>query len=168
VGPSLGDLHQRGDVTAADREFLGRAVAEARTGFEEGGIPIGAVLVIDGAVAGVGRNRRLQHGSVIRHGEMDALEEAGRLPASAYRRATLYTTLSPCPMCAGAIRLYEIPSVVVGENRTFMGDEALLRREGVEVVVVDEPECRRLLEEFVGRHPQMWAEDIGVDAAEPR
>lgn len=155
-----------GPVADADRAFLERAIAEARAGSREGGIPVGAVLVIDDQVVGAGRNRRMQQGSVIRHGEMDALEAAGRLPAAAYRRATLYTTLSPCPMCAGAIRLYEIPRVVVGEHRTYQGDEDTLRRDGVEVLVVDDPECRALLEEFARRHPDVWAEDIGVDPGE--
>ena len=124
--------------------------------------------MIDQEIVGAGRNRRVQRGSVIHHGELDALETAGRLPPSAYRQATLYTTLSPCPMCAGAVRLYEIPRVVIGENRTYVGDEALLRGQGVEVVVVDDPECRALLERFARQHPDQWAEDIGVDADEPR
>jgi cytosine deaminase len=155
-----------GDVDLIDRELLDRALAEARAGSDEGGIPVGAVLVVDGEIVGVGRNRRLQRGSVIHHAEMDALEDAGRLPASAYRRATLYTTLSPCPMCAGAIRLYEIPRVVVGEHDTYLGDEALLRREGVEIVVVGDPECRRLLEGFARRCPDAWDEDLGIDPDE--
>lgn len=155
-------------VTEADRRFLERAIAEARSGLDEGGIPIGAVLVVDGELLGVGHNRRVQDGSVIRHAEMDALESAGRLPASTYRRATLYTTLSPCPMCVGAVRLYEIPRVVIGENRTYLGDEALLRDEGVEIVVADDPACREMLEDFARRHPGVWSEDIGLEPAELR
>ena len=163
TGRRAGRTHRYGDLTAVDREFLGRAISEARDGLEEGGIPIAAALVVDGELVGIGRNRRVQRGSVIRHGELDALEHAGRLKSSVYRSATLYTTLSPCPMCAGAIRLYQIPRVVIGENRTYLGDEALLQREGVAVVVADDPECRELLEQFASRHPDVWAEDIGVD-----
>ena len=121
--------------------------------------------MVGGALVAVGRNRRVIEHSVIRHGELDALERAGRLPAAAYRRSTLYTTLSPCPMCAGAIRLFGIGRVVVGENRTYLGDEELLRRDGIDVVVVDDAECRGLLEEFARRNPDIWAEDIGVDPA---
>ncbi len=148
-------------ATAADYAFLDLAIEQARIGRAEGGIPIGAALVIDGEVAAVGRNRRVQLGSAIRHGETDALEEAGRLPASAYRRATMYTTLSPCHMCTGALLLYGIPRVVVGENETFMGAEDLLRAHGVEVVVVDSEECVRLMAEFVAESPALWHEDIG-------
>ena len=160
---SASGSHRYGSFTSADRQFLGDAIAEARAGFEAGGIPVGAALVIDGSVVAVGRNRRVIEGSVVRHGELDALERAGRMPASVYRRATLYTTLSPCPMCAGAIRLFGIGRVVVGENRTYLGDEELLRHDGVEVVVADDDECRALLEEFARRNPALWAEDIGVD-----
>ncbi|HLV90933.1 MAG: nucleoside deaminase [Acidimicrobiales bacterium] len=139
------------------------AVEEARAGLAEGGIPIGSALVIDGRVVGRGHNRRVQQGSPILHGEMDALENAGRLPASAYRRATIYTTLSPCPMCTGAILLYEIPRVVVGENRTFIGAEDLLRANGVEVVVLDDPECVGMMESFIAANPDLWSEDIGEE-----
>ncbi|HEX6947935.1 MAG TPA: nucleoside deaminase [Acidimicrobiia bacterium] len=137
------------------------AVEEAKTGLAEGGIPIGSSLVIDGEVVGRGHNRRVQQGSAILHGEMDALENAGRLPASAYRRATIYTTLSPCHMCTGAILLYGIPHVVIGENRTFMGAEELLRQNGVTVEVLDDPECIALMESFIAANPDLWNEDIG-------
>ena len=145
-------------------DFLEAAIEQARVGRSEGGVPIGAALVADGAVLGAGRNRRVQLGSPIRHGETDALEIAGRQPASVYRRSTMYTTLSPCHMCTGAILLYEIPRVVVGENRTFMGAEDLLRQHGVEVVVVDSEECYRLMQEFIAEHPEIWFEDIGEEA----
>ena len=145
----------------ADSHFLDAAIEEARTGLAEGGIPIGAALVVDGAIVATGRNRRVQLGSVIRHGEMDCLENAGRLRESAYVRATMYTTLSPCPMCSGAVRLYRIPRVVLGENRTFMGAEDELRRHGVEVVNLDSPVCAGLMREFIGAHPDIWDEDIG-------
>ncbi len=147
-----------------DAAFLEVAIEQARIGRREGGIPIGAALVADGEVLGAGRNRRVQHASAIRHGETDALEQAGRLPASVYRRATMYTTLSPCHMCTGAILLYEIPRVVLGENRTFMGAEDLLRAHGVEVVNVDSEECYRLMQEFIAEHPEIWFEDIGEEA----
>ncbi len=139
------------------------AFEEAQSGLEEGGVPIGSALVIDGEVVGRGHNRRVQLGSAILHGEMDALEKAGRLPASAYRRSTIYTTLSPCDMCSGAILLYGIPRVVVGENRTFMGAEDYLRSRGVEVEVVDDRRCVDLLEGFITAHPKLWNEDIGID-----
>jgi cytosine deaminase len=142
-------------------DFLEVAVEQARIGRSEGGVPIGAALVADGAVLGAGRNRRVQLGSPIRHGETDALEVAGRQPASVYRRSTMVTTLSPCDMCTGAILLYEIPRVVIGENRTFLGAEDLLRAHGVEVVVVDSEECYRLMQEFIAEHPEIWFEDIG-------
>ena len=138
------------------------AIEEARTGATEGGIPIGSTLVIDRTIVGRGHNRRIQQGSAILHGEMDALERAGRLPASAYRAATIYTTLSPCSMCSGAILLYGIPKVVVGENRTFLGAEEHLRANGVEVVVVDDPRCVDLMTEFIAAHPEAWNEDIGI------
>jgi cytosine deaminase len=144
-------------------EFLEVAIEQARIGRSEGGVPIGAALVADGEVLGAGRNRRVQLGSPIRHGETDALEVAGRQPASVYRRSTMYTTLSPCHMCTGAILLYEIPRVVIGENRTFMGAEELLRAHGVEVVVVDSEECYRLMQEFIAEHPEIWFEDIGEE-----
>ncbi|MDH3752684.1 MAG: nucleoside deaminase [Acidimicrobiia bacterium] len=142
--------------------FLDAAIAEARTGAAEGGIPIGSVLVVEGSIVGRGHNRRVQNGSPILHGEMDCLENAGRLPAAEYRRSTIYTTLSPCDMCTGAILLYGIPRVVVGENRTFIGAEGHLRSRGVEVVVVDERECVELMEAFIAAHPDLWHEDIGV------
>jgi cytosine deaminase len=141
--------------------FLDAAIAEAEQGLVEGGIPIGSVLVLDGEIVGRGHNQRVQKGSPILHGEMDALENAGRLPASTYRRAIIYTTLSPCEMCTGAILLYEIPRVVIGENRTFLGAEDLLRGSGVEVVVVDDPRCVRMMEEFIATYPDLWNEDIG-------
>ncbi len=144
-----------------DARFLDVAIEQARIGRSEGGVPIGAALVVDGRVLGAGRNRRVQLGSPIRHGETDALEVAGRQPASVYRRATMYTTLSPCHMCTGAILLYEIPRVVIGENRTFMGAEELLRSHGVEVVNLDSDECYRLMQDFVAEHPEIWFEDIG-------
>jgi cytosine deaminase len=146
-----------------DRRFLAVAVEQARIGRDEGGVPIGAALVVDGEVLGAGRNRRVQLGSAIRHGETDALEQAGRRPAAVYARATMYTTLSPCHMCAGAVLLYGIPRVVLGENRTFLGAEDLLRRHGVEVVNLDDPECAALMAGFIAEHPELWNEDIGVD-----
>jgi cytosine deaminase len=145
----------------ADRELLAAAVAEARAGLAEGGIPIGAVLVVDGEVVGRGHNRRVQLGSAIRHGETDALENAGRLPATTYARSTMYTTLSPCHMCTGAMLLYKIPRVVIGENKTFLGAEDLLREHGVEVVVLDDAECVRMMTDFIAAHPALWNEDIG-------
>ncbi|MEX0710363.1 MAG: nucleoside deaminase [Chloroflexota bacterium] len=144
-----------------DGEFLAHAIEQARIGRAEGGVPIGAALVVDGEVVGLGHNRRVQQGSAIRHGETDALEQAGRLPASVYRRATMYTTLSPCDMCTGAILLYGIPRVVMGENRTFVGGEDYLRSRGVEVVNLDSAECLQLMNEFIAEHPEVWTEDIG-------
>jgi creatinine deaminase len=144
-----------------DQEFLAVAIEQARIGRDEGGVPIGAALVADGRVLGAGRNRRVQLGSAIRHGETDALEEAGRLHASIYRRATMYTTLSPCDMCTGAMLLYGIPRVVLGENRTFIGAEDLLRSRGVEVVNLDSADCKALMDEFIAAHPDIWYEDIG-------
>ena len=142
-------------------DLLAHAVAEARKGRDEGGVPIGAALVVDGQVVAVGHNRRVQLNSAIRHGETDCLENAGRLPASVYARATMVTTLSPCDMCTGAILLYKIPRVVIGENRTFYGGEDLLRARGVDVVVLDDAECIGLMEEFIAREPGLWHEDIG-------
>jgi cytosine deaminase len=142
-------------------EFLNAALDEARQGLREGGIPIGSVLVRDARILGRGHNRRQQSGSVVLHAEMDALERAGRLPAAMYRDCTLYTTLSPCAMCSGAILLYGIPRVVVGENRTFMGEEELLRSRGVVVEVLQDPDCERLLGNFIRDHPALWNEDIG-------
>jgi cytosine/creatinine deaminase len=141
--------------------FLRAAIDEALAGRREGGIPIGSVIVHDNTVLGRGHNRRVQKGSAILHGEMDALENAGRQPALVYRECTLYTTLSPCSMCTGAILLYGIPRVVIGENRTFMGEEELLRSRGVSVQVVDNEECIRLMEEFIRTYPRLWNEDIG-------
>lgn len=146
-----------------DEEMLELAVEEARAGLAEGGIPIGAVLVHDGEVLGRGHNRRVQQNSAIRHGETDCLENIGRLPASVYRRSTMVTTLSPCDMCTGAILLYGIPRVVVGENRTFVGGEALLAARGVEVVVLDDPGCVELMTTFIAENPSLWNEDIGVE-----
>jgi len=142
--------------------FLAAAIAEAEQGLREGGIPIGAVLVSGGKILGRGHNRRVQKGSPVLHGEMDALENAGRLPAAAYREATLYTTLSPCAMCSGAILLYGIPRVIIGENRTFRGEEELLAGRGVAIEVRQNPACIRLMTEFIRAHPELWNEDIGV------
>lgn len=145
----------------SDDLFLAAAIAEARAGRAEGGIPIGAVLVHDGEIIGRGHNRRVQMGSAIRHGETDALERAGRQPATVYQNSVMYTTLSPCSMCTGAILLYGIPRVVIGENQTFMGEEALLADRGVEVVVVDSDECVDMMREFIEAEPTLWNEDIG-------
>jgi cytosine deaminase len=150
-----------------DRRGLDVALEQARIGRAEGGVPIGAALIIDGDVVGSGRNRRVQLGSAIRHGETDALENAGRLPAAAYRRATMVTTLSPCDMCTGAILLYGIPRVVIGENRTFIGGEELLRSRGVEVVNLDSRECYELLQGFIDEHSDVWNEDIGETSSPP-
>jgi cytosine deaminase len=143
-------------------EFMRAAIAEAERGLAEGGIPIGSVLVHQGTVLGRGHNRRVQQGSVVLHGEMDALENAGRLPGSMYRECTIYTTLSPCAMCTGAILLYGIPRVIVGENETFVGEEELLRSRGVVVEVLQDPQCIQLMKEFIRTHPSLWNEDIGV------
>ena len=142
--------------------FLQAAIDEAKKGLAAGGIPIGSVLVCDGKIIGRGHNQRVQHGSVIHHGEMNCLENAGRLPAKVYERCIIYTTLSPCPMCSGAIKLYKIPPVVVGENVTFLGDEEHLRRSGVTVEVLQNEECIRLMREFIAAKPELWNEDIGV------
>jgi len=141
--------------------FLDAAIDEAGLGLAEGGIPIGSVLVVDGQVVGWGHNRRVQKGSPILHGEMDALENAGRLVAAEYRRSVIYTTLSPCHMCTGAILLYGIPKVVIGENQTFLGAEDLLRDHGVEVVVVDDQRCVDMMTGFIESRPELWNEDIG-------
>lgn len=138
------------------------AFDEATLGLVEGGIPIGSVLVHQGRIIGRGHNRRVQQGSAILHGEMDALENAGRQPAAVYRNSVLYTTLSPCPMCSGAILLYGIPKVVIGENRTFMGDEELLRSRGVQVEVLQDEQCIKQMTEFIAAKPDLWNEDIGV------
>lgn len=143
-------------------DFLKVAYQEAAIGYAEGGIPIGSVLVHNGKIIGRGHNRRVQKGSAILHGEMDALENAGRQPASVYRKCELYTTLSPCPMCSGTILLYGIPKVIVGENRTFMGEEDLLRSKGVEVTVADDAACFNLMQQFIAEKPELWNEDIGV------
>jgi cytosine deaminase len=142
--------------------FLGAAIAEAELGLREGGIPIGSVLVSQGKIIGRGHNRRVQQGSPILHGEMDALENAGRQPASVYANATIYTTLSPCAMCSGAILLYGIPRVIIGENRTFRGEEELLASRGVSLEVRQDETCIRLMTEFIRAHPELWNEDIGV------
>jgi len=141
--------------------FLRAAIDEATAGLSEGGIPIGSVLVIDGEIKGRGHNRRVQRGSAILHAEMDCLENAGRLGAADYRRAVLYSTLSPCDMCSGAILLYRIPRVVVAENRTFRGPEEHLRSRGVEIEIVDDPICINLMEDFIAARPELWDEDIG-------
>lgn len=141
--------------------FLKEAIAEARKGLSEGGIPIGSVLVHNGQIIGRGHNRRVQNNSAILHGEMDAIENAGRIPAKVYRECILYTTLSPCPMCSGTILLYEIPKVVIGENETFMGEEALLKERGVDIVVADNQECKELMQHFIRDNNELWNEDIG-------
>lgn len=141
--------------------FMEAAIEEARMGLAEGGIPIGSVLVIDGHIVGRGHNRRVQHGSAVLHAEMDCLENAGRLKASDYRRATLYSTLSPCDMCSGAVLLYGIPKVVIGENDTFCGPEDYVRSRGVDVYNMNHPACRRLMQDFIATRPELWHEDIG-------
>jgi cytosine deaminase len=142
--------------------FLTAAIDEARAGLAEGGIPIGSVLVIDGEIVGRGHNRRVQRGSAVLHAEMDCLENAGRLSAADYRRSILYSTLSPCDMCSGAALLYEIPSIVIGENRTFQGPEDYVRSRGVDLEIVDDPECVHLMADFIAANPELWNEDIGV------
>lgn len=143
-------------------EFMQAAIAEARLGLAEGGIPIGSVIVHEGRIIGRGHNRRVQRGSAILHGEMDAFENAGRQPASVYRNAVLYTTLSPCVMCSGAILLYGIPKVVIGENHSFLGEEELLRARGVELTVLQDETCIALMRGFIAARPELWNEDIGV------
>jgi len=143
-------------------KFMQAAIEEARIGLAEGGIPIGSVIVYQGSIIGRGHNQRVQHGSAILHGEMAAFENAGRQPASVYKASVLYTTLSPCSMCAGAILLYGIPKVIIGENQTFMGEEALLKSRGVEVVVIQDAGCMALMQDFISVQPQLWNEDIGV------
>lgn len=145
-------------------EFMQAALDEARQGRAEGGIPIGSVIVHRGRIIGRGHNRRVQHGSAILHGEMDAFENAGRQPAAVYRESVLYTTLSPCPMCSGAILLYGIPHVVIGENRSFMGEEALLRSRGVQVDVLQDAQCEALMQDFIAQRPELWNEDIGEES----
>jgi cytosine deaminase len=143
--------------------FLQAAIEQARKSLAEGGIPIGSVLVLDGRIIGRGHNCRVQTGSPIDHGEMNCLRNAGRLPAQVYRACTIYSTLSPCPMCSGAIVLYKIPRVVVGENRTFLGAEEYMRANGIQVEVLQDEECIQLMSEFIRAHPQLWNEDIGQD-----
>jgi len=143
------------------KQFMRIAIEEARLGLKEGGIPIGSVLVIDGKIVGKGHNRRVQNNSAILHAEMDCLENAGRLKASDYKKATIYSTLSPCDMCSGAIILYGIPKVVIGENRTFKGPEEYTQSRGIEVVVLDDPECIEIMTEFIENNPELWNEDIG-------
>jgi len=142
-------------------QFMEAAIEEAKTGLAEGGIPIGSVLVVDGKIVGKGHNRRVQNGSAIRHAEMDALENAGRLLAHDYQKAVLYTTLSPCDMCSGAILLYKIPKVIIGENQTFRGTEETMRSRGVELVVLNNPECIGMMRDFIESSPELWNEDIG-------
>jgi creatinine deaminase len=144
-------------------EFMQAAIDEARQGLAEGGIPIGAVLVIDGNIVGRGHNRRVQKGSAVLHAEMDCLENAGRLRAGDYRRAVLYSTLSPCDMCSGAILLYKIPRLVIGENRTFQGPEDYLRSRGVELVILNDEECIKMMTDFIAAKPELWYEDIGEE-----
>ncbi len=141
--------------------FLRAAIEEANKGLEEGGIPIGSVLVIDEEIVGRGHNRRVQNGSAILHAEMDCIENAGRLKASDYKKATLYSTLSPCDMCSGTALLYKIPKIVIGENETFKGPEDYLRSRGVELVILNNPECIKLMEDFIKSKPKLWNEDIG-------
>lgn len=143
-------------------EFLQAAIEEAEQGLAEGGIPIGSVLVLDGKIVGRGHNQRVQKGSPILHGEMDALENAGRLTAREYQRCTLYTTLSPCDMCSGTALLYKIPHIVIGENRTFRGPEEYLRSRGVQLTILEDRRCIELMETFIREHPELWNEDIGV------
>ncbi|PHR71931.1 MAG: tRNA-specific adenosine deaminase [Lutibacter sp.] len=143
-------------------KFMQATIAEAKKGLEEGGIPIGSVLVHNNEIIGRGHNKRVQSGSVVLHGEMDALENAGRLSASIYKESILYTTLSPCPMCTGAILLYGIKKVIIGENKTFLGSEKLLKENGVEVLIIDNQECKGLMKEFIDKNPTLWNEDIGV------
>lgn len=149
------------ETRESHKEFLDAAIVEAQEGLRSGGIPIGSVLVIDGEIVGRGHNQRVQQGSTVLHAEMDCLENAGRLEVSSYRRAVLYSTLSPCDMCSGAILLYRIPRVVVGENRSFKGPEEHLRSRGVQVDVLDSAECMQLMQAFIREHPSLWNEDIG-------
>ena len=142
-------------------EFLEAAIEEAKKGLSEGGVPIGSVLVIDGRIVSRGHNQRVQKGSTVLHAEMDCMENAGRLKASEYSRATLYSTLSPCDMCSGTVLLYGIPKVVIGENRTFRGPEKYVQSRGVKIVIDDNQECRLLMEKFIKEHPELWVEDIG-------
>ena len=158
-------VHQTGTeeimTEATDVQFLQAAIEEARKGLAEGGIPIGSVLVIDGEIVGRGHNRRVQNGSAILHAEMDAVENAGRLKASEYRRAVLYSTLSPCDMCSGMALLYSIPRIVIGENQTFRGPEEYVRSRGVTLEIADDPVCVKLMQDFIRSQPELWNEDIG-------
>lgn len=149
-----------------DREFLNLALAQAQKSWDEGGVPIGAVLVHDGEVLSVGHNQRFQKGSPILHGETDAIQNAGRQPAEVYRNSVLYTTLSPCIMCAGTAALYEIPRIVVGENQTFEMSESFLADRGIQVDVVNDPACISLMERMLAERPELWSEDIGVEEGE--
>jgi len=149
-------------LTPFEESCMAAAIEEARKGLTEGGIPIGSVIEHKGKIIGRGHNRRVQNGSAILHGEMDALENAGRLPAGVYRECTLYTTLSPCPMCTGAILLYQIPRVIIGENKTFMGDEKLLKSRNVKTMVLQDHRCIEMMEQFILEKPTLWNEDIGV------
>ena len=160
---------EESDVPTDDphERYLGLALEQARKSRREGGIPVGAALVVDGEVRGVGHNQRVQLGSVIRHGETDCLENVGRLAASVYRRATLYTTLSPCPMCTGTVLLYGIGRVVIGESRTYEGPEHLLHEAGIEVVQLDDATCVEMMRVFIAENPQLWNEDIGVEDSPP-
>jgi len=148
---------------AYDNKFMLAAIAQARKSFDEGGIPIGSVLVYENEIIGRGHNQRIQAGSVIKHGEMDALENAGRQSAFVYKNSVLYTTLSPCPMCSGAIRLYGIPEIIIGENKTFFGDEAVLIQQGVKIQVLQDDECIGLMKKFIAQNPEEWNEDIGEE-----
>lgn len=160
---TVGRRSRRRSIVSVTDPFLEAAITEAEQGLAEGGIPIGSVLVVDGEVVGRGHNRRVQKRSPTLHAEMDALENAGRLPAGAYRKATIYTTLSPCDMCTGAILLYGIPRVVIGENRTFLGGEDLLVSRGVDVIVIDDRRCVAMMEAFIAANPELWDEDIGAE-----
>ena len=152
----------KNSITKEEMAFYREAFNEAQKGFREGGIPVGSVLVMDGKIIGRGHNQRFQHESAILHGEMDALEKAGRLTAAQYQQCTLYTTLSPCPMCSGAIALYKIPKVIVGENTNFLGEEAQLKALGIEVVVLQDKESIEMMSTFIQNSPELWNEDIGV------
>ena len=148
-------------LTQQDEQFYQEALQEAKLGLDEGGIPIGCVLAYEGKIVGRGHNRRIQKGSAILHGEMDALENAGRLPASVYERCTLYTTLSPCSMCSGLAMLYKIPRIVIGENKNFIGEEVLLKHKGITLIVLQDQETIHLMDSFIKNNPDLWNEDIG-------
>jgi creatinine deaminase len=150
------------NLKPVEKNAMEMAIAEAQKGFQEGGIPIGSVLLHKDTILGKGHNRRVQKGSPILHGEMDAFENAGRLKASVYKECTLFTTLSPCSMCTGAILLYQIPKVIIGENKTFLGEENLLKSRGVEVIVLNDETCIQLMRTFIKNHPALWNEDIGT------